>query len=127
MLYEIFVYLQKYYDALGQGHALKILEGYRMDPRVCQLLNQYWDWATMETRERGYYGHPFQGSCGVSQGHTISPWIFNVIVDAILCHCVGTLAKNEDSSEGFEYAVAKNMEFIYMWTKDSFPPPTQCV
>ena len=50
VLYEIFVDIQKAYDALDQGCALSILEGYRLGTQVCQLLTQYWDRANMVVR-----------------------------------------------------------------------------
>ena len=86
ILNEIFVDLHKAYDALDQGHALEILEGYGMFPQVLRLLIQYWYQATMAERVSGYYMEPFQGYCGVTQGGTLSPRTLNVVVYAIICH-----------------------------------------
>ena len=42
VLYGIFVYIHKVYDALDWGRALTIIEGYGVVPQVFQLLTQYW-------------------------------------------------------------------------------------
>ena len=53
VLYDISVYIQKVYDALDWGRALKIMEGCGVTPKVFQLLTQYWYWATMVARVSG--------------------------------------------------------------------------
>ena len=40
----------------------------------------------MVTRAGGYYGEPFHVERGVTQGDPLLPTIFNVVVDAVLCH-----------------------------------------
>ena len=92
VLYKIFVYLHKSYDVLNWGHDLVILEGYGVGLQICQHLTQYWNQETMAARDSGYYGDPFQGSRGVTQGDPLSPRIFNVIVDAIVCHWIRLVA-----------------------------------
>ena len=42
VLYDIFVYTHKVYDALDWGSALEILESCGVVPQVFQILNQYW-------------------------------------------------------------------------------------
>ena len=34
----------------------------------------------------GYYGEPFYREIGMTQGDTLSPTIFNVVVDAVVLH-----------------------------------------
>ena len=55
----------------------------------------------MAARVSGYYGYPFQGSGGVTQGKPLSPRIFNVIVDSIVCHWVGLVEENNAVPEVF--------------------------
>ena len=40
----------------------------------------------MVARASGYYGKAFKGARGVTQGNTLSPTIFNVVVDAVGRH-----------------------------------------
>ena len=40
----------------------------------------------MVTRTGGYYVETFHGERGVTQGDPLLPKIFNVVVDAVLCH-----------------------------------------
>ena len=42
----------------------------------------------MVERAGGYYGTAFKGEQGVTQGDPLSPTIFNVVVDAVVCHWV---------------------------------------
>ena len=43
----------------------------------------------------GYFGTPLKGHWGVTQGKPISPIIFNMVVDAVLRHCILVLAEEE--------------------------------
>ena len=88
VLYVIFLDLTKAYDALERSKSLEILEGYRVGPRARRLLRTYWVKSTMVARAGGYYGTGFKGARGVTQGNPLSPTIFNVVVDAVVCHWV---------------------------------------
>ena len=46
-IYDIFLYIQKFYDALDWGSALAILEGCGVGPQVFELLTRYWYRATI--------------------------------------------------------------------------------
>jgi hypothetical protein len=65
---------------------LDILEGYGIGPRMLHLLWSYWTQQEVVAQQSGYYGEPFEVGHGVTQGDVISPTIFNVIVDVVLCH-----------------------------------------
>ena len=36
--------------------------------------------------EGGYYGEHFRGEIGVTQGNPLSPTIFNMVAEAVVCH-----------------------------------------
>ena len=40
----------------------------------------------MVAQEGVYYGVPFRGEIGVTQGDPMSPTIFNVVLNAVVCH-----------------------------------------
>ena len=40
----------------------------------------------MVVRAGGYYVEPFREERGVTQGNPLSPTIFNMVVDAVVCH-----------------------------------------
>ena len=108
VLYEIFLDIHKAYDALDRNHCLDILAAYRVIPRAIRLLRRYQDRLMMVARYIGYYSAPFKGFCWVNQGAPLSPTIFNMFVDAFLCHWVNVLAASEEpvppgasSTEGF--------------------------
>ena len=56
----------------------------------------------MAARSGGYYGTAFKGERGVTQGDQLSPTIFNVVVDAVVRHCLEGLqaAKEEKGAKG---------------------------
>ena len=91
VLYVIFLYLTKYYDALDRSRILDILEEYGFGPQARRLLRAYWVKSNMVARAGGYYGTGFKGAREVTQGDPLSPTIFNVVVDVVVRHCV-TLA-----------------------------------
>ena len=47
----------------------------------------------------GYYGTGFKGARGVIQGDPLSPTIFNVVANAVVCHWV-TLTVEEAEKRG---------------------------
>ena len=92
VLYEIFLDLHKAYDALDRDRCLDILAAYGVGPWAIRLLRRYWNRHMMVARAGGYYCAPFKGFRGVTQGDPLSPTIFNVVVDAVLCHWVTVVA-----------------------------------
>ena len=86
VLYEIFLNLHKYYDALDCYKCLEILVSYGLVPRALRLLWTYWGWITIVDKSRVYYEPLFKGFHGVTQGDPLSPTIFNVVVDSVMSH-----------------------------------------
>ena len=86
VVYVIFLYLHKAYDALDRSRCLDILEGYGVGPQSCRLLWTYWQRLSMVERAGGYYREAFKGAWEVTQGEPLSHTIFNVVVDAVVCH-----------------------------------------
>ena len=68
VLYDIFMDLQKAYDALERDRCLEIIAAYWVCPRSLRLLWTYWGWLTMVARAGGYYGPPFKIYRDVTQG-----------------------------------------------------------
>ena len=95
----IFLDLHKAYSALDSSRCLEILEGCVVGSRARILLMEYWGKMTMLAQAGGYYGDTFKGARGVTQGDPLSPTIFNVVVDAVLCHWV-TMALEEAEKRG---------------------------
>ena len=50
----------------------------------------------MVVRAGGYYGEHFHRERGVTQGDLLSPTIFNVVVDAVVCHWESLVAEREE-------------------------------
>ena len=56
----------------------------------------------MVARAGGYYGAPFHGERGGTQGNPLSPTIFNVVVDTVFCHWEYLLVTKQEEREGGE-------------------------
>ena len=56
----------------------------------------------MVARAGGYYGANFHRERGVTQGDLISPTIFNVVVDAVVCHWESLLVAEREERGGRE-------------------------
>ena len=100
VLFEVFLDLQKSYDALYQDICLEIIAAYSVGPRTIRLLPTYWDWLTMVVRAGGYFGLPFKGYCRVTQGDPLSPKLFSVVMGAVISHWVTVEAPTEEVVEG---------------------------
>ena len=86
VLYVIFLDLTKAYDALDRSRILEILKGYGVGESVLRMLRGCWERTTMVVRAGSYYGKGLKGGRGVTQGDPLSPTIFNVVVDVVVCH-----------------------------------------
>ena len=96
VLHAIFLDLKKAYNALDRSKFLEILEGYDVGTRDIRLLHRYWERLQMVARAGGYYGEPFYGERGVTQGDPLLSKISNVVVDAVVHHWESLAAEWED-------------------------------
>ena len=93
VLHAIFLDLHKAYNALERSRCLGILDGYGVGTRALRLLHRYWERPRMVVQTGNYYGSLFHGERGVTQGYSLSPTIFNVMVDAVVRHWESLVAK----------------------------------
>ena len=61
VLFEVFLGLQNFYNALDRERSLELLAVYGVNPSTLQLLWKYWDQLTMVTKAAGYLGRLFKG------------------------------------------------------------------
>jgi hypothetical protein len=85
-LYMIFIDLKKAYDTLDRSQAMRILEGYGVGANILRIIATIWEGDTMVPRQAGYFGRAFKARRGVRQGDIVSPFIFNIMVDAVVRH-----------------------------------------
>ena len=52
----------------------------------------------MVARAIGYYGDPFKGYCGVTQGDQLLPKIFNFMLDVVFSHWPTIVAEETNGS-----------------------------
>jgi hypothetical protein len=83
-LYEVFIDLQKAYNALDRGRALEIMELYGVGGKALRLIRQFWDQMLVVARQAGFFGVLFLATRGLMQGDMQSPTIFNIVTDAIV-------------------------------------------
>ena len=70
--------LHKSYDSMDWYICLEILASYGFISRTLRILHTYWDQLTMVARAGGYFGLPFKGYRGVTQGDPLSPTLLKV-------------------------------------------------
>ena len=65
---------------------MRILERYGVGVNIRRIIRLIWQGDTMVPRQAGYFGKPFEARRGVRVGDTMSPTIFNIMVDAVIRH-----------------------------------------
>ena len=74
VLFEVFLDLQKAYDALYWDRCIEILALYGVDPKTIRPLQPYWDQLTMVAIAGRYFTLLFKGYRRVTQGDPCPPF-----------------------------------------------------
>ena len=82
--YQIYLDLRKTYDSIDRGRILKLMEKYKVGPRLRRYVKKVWDNQFFVLRQGGFYSEEVPVQRGCIQGDTNSPIIFNLIIDAVL-------------------------------------------
>ena len=70
-------------------------------------------------RAEEYYGAPFRGEIGFTQGNPLSPTIFNVVVEAVVCHWESVLVMEREGGESSNNKVDRTqMAGRKIWDRD---------
>ena len=67
----------------------------------------------MVAKVGGYFGRPFKGYQGVTQGNPLSPTISNVAVDAVICHWLMLVTPTEEGTEGLGLTIIDLAAYFY--------------
>ena len=63
---------------------MEILWGCGLGKNLQRILERFWEAQTVVPRARVCYGCPFKTDWGVTQGETVSPTIFNIVVNVLV-------------------------------------------
>ena len=66
---------------MDQERLLITLEGYGSGPRLCGLLESFWECQQLVLIQNGFHVPAFPTTGGTTQGGIVSPTLFNVVVD----------------------------------------------
>ena len=69
---------------MEQFHLLITLERYGAGPRMCGLLESFWDCQQVVPRQNGLRGPAFPATRGTMQGGLVSLTLFNVVIDNVI-------------------------------------------
>ena len=72
----------------------------------------------------GYFGTPFNGFWGFTQGYPLSLIVFDIVMYAMVWHWVAVVVATESGSGGLRRAVQR-MAFFSMLTAASLTPHSQ--
>ena len=67
----------------------------------------------MVARAGRYFEHLFKGYQGVTQGDPLSPTIFNMVVDAVICHWVMVVTSAEAGMGGLGFTIIDCTAYLY--------------
>ena len=123
ILFGVFMDLQKVYGALDQERFLELLVAYRVGLRMLQIFRTYWDQLTMVPKAGRYFGSPFKGYRGVTQDNSLSPMIFNVVVDSVVRHWMTVVMPTEAGVGGLGLTII-DLE-AYLYSDDGIVASTQ--
>ena len=79
-LFLVFMDLRKVYNTVDRDHLLITLEEYGVGPRMCGLLETFWEFQHVVPRQKGLHGPAFPVTRGTTQGGLVSLTLFNVVV-----------------------------------------------
>ena len=99
VFHAILLGLHKAYNTLNRSRCLGILEGFGVGPRSLRLLRRYWARLKMVVRVGGYYRALLRVNREVAQVDPLFPTIFNVVVDAVVCHWESLLVVEQEGGD----------------------------
>ena len=70
---------------MDRGRCLQILEDCSVRAKVRRLIKTCWDNSVLVCKAASCYGLPFKAGRGVTQDSPVSPNIFNLMADAVIC------------------------------------------
>ena len=113
VLFEVFLDLQKTYNALDQDRCFVVIATYGVGPRTIRLLWKNWGRLTMVARSGRYFGYPFKRYRDVIQGYPLSPKIFNTVVNTVIRHWVALVAPTKDGTEVLGLSIQDLVAYLY--------------
>ena len=69
---------------MHRKHCPKILRDVGVGKKTVRLVSRFWNNGVLYFRATGHYGQTFHARRGVTQGGSLSPTIFNLMVDAVV-------------------------------------------
>ena len=83
-LFLVFLGLSKAYGTVDRDLILITMEGYGAGPRLCGLLETFWDLHQVTPILNGFYGPAFPVTRVTTQDGLVSLTLFNVVVDNVI-------------------------------------------
>ena len=80
----LFLDLWKAYDTIEWDRLLITLKGYVSGPKMCGVLENFWECQQMVPRQNGFHRMAFPATRGITNGRLVSPTLFNVVVDNVI-------------------------------------------
>ena len=94
-LFLVFLDLRTAYDTVDRDHPIIALEGYVAGPRLCGILETFWDYQQVVPRQNGFHGLDLPNTRGTTQGGLVSLTLFNVVVDNFIRTSLAMTVKDQ--------------------------------
>ena len=86
---------------MDRDRYIEILEVYVVVLQALCLIHKYWNRMTMVERAKGYYGAPYKGYQGVTQGDPLFFTLFNMVVGTVVQNWLSIMVEETALLESF--------------------------
>ena len=113
-LFMVFLDLSKAYDNVDRYCLLIKLKGYGAGPRMCGILETFWDCQKVVPSHNSFHGTAFPSTRGTTQGGLVPPKLFNVVVDNVIRTCLAmTVEDQRVTHDRLEETVGRCLGVLY--------------
>eukprot|EP00978_Attheya_sp_CCMP212_P005927 scaffold13219_cov61-Attheya_sp.AAC.3 len=92
--------------------------GYFQSCLVVRLLTAYWSKQKITAKASGYHEEPFTATPGVTQGDPVSPTIFNIVINVVVCYWLSLVCREDITANGLGYDEVKERRILFYANDD---------
>ena len=117
LMYGGSIDLKKDFGAIYRGGCVRILRDHCVGEKALRLITTFWKEAVLVCQAGSNYGRAFKGLCGTTQGIPLSPWMFGIMVDAVVREWLWQIIPDDIAIKGVGDKI--RMMLVYFYVGDS--------